>query len=357
MPRATPAAPKDAPEAPETPAPAAKPGRGSPAAKVAPTKAPTRAAGLASLSTLEDSVEYINALWWGPEGTGKSTDIMTAANHGKVIAINAEGGIKKKPLRDFGIDLTNIIPWPDQKNPTPITFQSLEELSWDLASALENDPGCYFAVAWDSGSEIYDILVANERINQFEKNALKEGTANYKEYREDPTFTDIADYGVATTQYKILLRRFRDLPCHFLITSLSRRDVDEDTSKVAYGPAVGPSAQTAMLGLVDLVVYTQTGVLFTGEDKKVNVKDEFYGLNRPDGLNRAKDRFRAVPRNLAVPTFERYFQYVTEALIEEDDDVQKDWIKSRAESADWEAKIKEGRRAAMKRPARKTAEG
>lgn len=341
MPKATlaPRKPKDDSEADEAPAPAAK------TAKAAP-KAPRRAAALTSLASLEDSREFTNALWWGREGSGKTTDLLTAANYGKVVLIDAEGGAKKKPLRDFGIALTNIIPWPGKGG--EITFQALEDLSWELSGALADDPNAYFAVIWDSGSEIYDILVANERVNQFDKNETRQGTSNYKEYREDPSFTDIADYGVATTQYKILLRRFRDLPCHFLVSALERRDVDEDTSKVMYGPAVGPSAQTAMLGLMDLVIYTRAGALQTGEDPEVDVKDEFYGLARQATLQRAKDRFRALPRNLSTPTFERVQQYINEELIEDDDIIQKQWVADRKISAE----LAEARKAARKAASR-----
>jgi hypothetical protein len=350
MPRAVIAKATEKPDEPadeQTPAPAKA------APKKTAARAATRASGLGTLASLEDSKEYVNGCWWGREGGGKTTDVLTAANYGKIITVNAEGGAKKKPLRDFGIDLTNIIPWPgtdkDGKSAGEITYESLEALSWELASELENEPDKYFAVCWDSGSEIYDILVGNERYKQYLRNEDNRGTSNFKPHREDPTFTDIADYGVATTQYKILLRRFRDLPCHFLITALERRDVDEDTSKVAYGPAVGPSAQTALLGLVDIVVNTRASSLQTGPDPEVDLIDEFVGTNRATVISRAKDRFRALPRNMVNPTFERIWQYIDETLTEADDEQQAAWVAARKASAEYIEGAKAARKAAAKR--------
>src|SRR5690625_8048708 len=56
-------------------------------------------------------------------------------------------------------------------------------------------------------------------------------------------------------QFRDLLRKYRDLPCHLILTALERRDVDEDTGQVAYGPALSPGVQKEVLGYIDLVLY------------------------------------------------------------------------------------------------------
>lgn len=290
---------------------------------------------LGGLPTLDQGVEYVNGLWWGREGSGKTTDIMTAANFGKVLVVNAEGGLKQKPLREYGITIDNIVPWPAPEDREKLlTYEGMDALFWQLKAELIADPGSWFAVAWDSGSELYKEFVTQETRKQTTKNLMLP-VAKQKEHRMDDTFVDRSDYGVATVQMERLLRRFRDLPCHFLITCLERRDVDEETGKVAYGPNVGPAFQQSLLGYVDVTIKTVADEIRVGPDEDVDVIEEFKGLSRSDGKNRAKDRFRSIPRRMSQPTFERVLGYINDTITEEDDPVQKEYREGRARAREY----------------------
>lgn len=290
-----------------------------------------------SMKNLSDSEEYLKILWWGTEGTGKTTNLATAAERGRVLVINAEGGLKKKPLRDLGIPLENIIPWPDPESGIEVTVETMTDLFWRIRARLTADPGFFFGVAWDSASDIYTRFVSEVRRKEYEKNERLKQTspAKAKEFREDPYFTDRADYGVATEQLRDLLRKFRDLPCHLLVTALERRDIDPDTSKVAYGPGVGPAFQKDLLGYLDIIVNTKASTLQCGPDDEIDVVDSFRGLTRANGRSRAKDRLRSVPRVMANPSFERILSYVNDTLTEDDDPVQKSWIEAKRVDAAW----------------------
>ena len=39
--------------------------------------------------SLADTEEYLNLLWYGPEGVGKTTAALRAADHGRVLVVNA----------------------------------------------------------------------------------------------------------------------------------------------------------------------------------------------------------------------------------------------------------------------------
>lgn len=283
-------------------------------------------------ANMDESEEFLKILWWGREGSAKTTDIATAANRGRILVVNAEGGFKKKPLRELGVDLSNIVLWPDPKSGVEISQLTLDELYWRVKAQLMAEPGYFYAVGWDSVSDIYTRFVSDVRRAEHEKNK----TARVKkEHREDPFFTDRSDYGTATTQLQEALRRWRDLPCHFLVSALERRDIDPDTSKVAYGPGVGPAFQKDLLGYLDVTVATKASTLQTGPDDEIDVIDSFRGLTRSNGRQRAKDRLKSLPRVMALPTFERILDYVEDRIDEESDPVQKEWLEAKLEDERW----------------------
>lgn len=364
MPKASPAAKaatKDsgevgAAEAPAATAKAAKEATSPPGGAAKPTFTGVDLSATAA-SSLSDQEEFVNGLWYGREGSGKTTDVLTAANYGRVLVVNAEAGIKKKPLREFGINLDNIVPWPPQGREEELTVENLEALSWQIRSQLQEDPKSWYAVVWDSTSEIYETAVANERVKQYDRN-LELPVAKQKEHRLDPYFTDLSDYGTATAQMRGLLRKYRDLPCHFLMTALERRDVDEETSKVQYGPAVGPAFQKDILGMMDVNIYCEAGELRTGPDSKIDLTDEFVGRMRTDGKLRAKDRFRSMPRILPTPTFERVLDYIEDRVTEETDPMVKEWHEQRAANAEWIARDRDAvaERRAAARGSRKSSQ-
>lgn len=268
--------------------------------------------GRLQLATLDDGQEWVNALLYGAEGVGKTTSVLTAANLGRVLVINAEGGIKTVPLRARGIDTANISVFPPPGHPELLTVDNLERLFWQVQDDLRRDPDAWFAVVWDSVTEIGTALLRNIVDREVAKNAaLPEGSAKRQPHRESADFTDRSDYGVLSNQMLPLLRKYRDLPCHFLATALERRDVDEDTGRVMYGPATTPAVQTALLGYVDVAARVQN---VAGENDEL---PRFVARTRPARTTRAKDRFGVTPPVMEDPTFQRVLQYVTGELTYE----------------------------------------
>lgn len=277
-------------------------------AKQAPE--PVRHAGLDSLFVAyDDTEEHLNVLYWGKEGSGKTIDIATATQLGRVLFINAEGGLKKRALQSHGVKTENLIVYP--RPGEPITYEGLLEVCFKIKSDLMDDPESWYLVAMDSITEIaqaFTDIASEDRMDKAQRrNAYWNPTIG------DRMFTDLSDYGTSTKMVRKLIRMYRDLPVHFAMTALERRDVDEDTSKVAYGPAVGPALQTALLGYVDVVLYCKAAdeerPYFRAQSKKV-------------GAARAKDRLGVLPKVLVDPTFPRLVAYNSGTLTEETDPVQ-----------------------------------
>lgn len=256
------------------------------------------------LQSLAEQDEFSNGLWWGEEGGRKTTDVCTMANGGTIVVVNAEAGLKNRALRRRGINTDNILVFPP--NNQPLTFESLEGLYWKLKEMFDSDPHALYGVVWDSLTEIHKKLLDNVVLYQIDK-------ADRAGRERERFFIDRSDFGVMTEQVRLLLRRFRDLPCHFAVTALSRRDQDDD-GEVKYGPAVTPALQSDLVGFMDHVIHCRVE-LAGGEEVGL-------GLTGKGTKFAAKDRDDVLPRLMVDPTFERVRAYVVEELDYETDLVQ-----------------------------------
>lgn len=261
---------------------------------------------------LDETIDYTNTLLYGREGSYKTTNLATLANlpgypdYAKLLIINAEGGLKKKPLQKRGIDTSRIVIWPDPRKGEVVTRDGLDKVYRRVKADLEKDPESWIGVGFDSITEIHQAILGG--VQEKRVDAIKR---QGKDVDED--FVDIADYGTMSKMVRDLLRKYRDLPCHFVATALERRDVDKDTGRPQYGPAVTPGLQTDLLGYVDFVLMCKA------EDEDGPGR----ALTRANSRYRAKDRFDILPKVLAQPTMERVIGYLTDDIREENDPAQK----------------------------------
>lgn len=282
-----------------------------------------------------DTEEYLNVLYWGQEGAGKTVALAAATKGGRVLVINAEGGLKKRSLLAHGAVLENLVIYP--KPGQPLTYEGLEQVFWTVKQDLERNPKSWYAVGWDSVTDIAQTLldsVSDERVAKARGRGVSMSTI-------DSFFVDRGDYGTMSKMLTRLLRRFRDLPCHFIATALERRDVDEDTGKTTYGPAVSPAVQTSLLGYVDVVLWC----------KKPDEDRDYYRGAVRGGKGRAKDRLSILPDVLVNPTFDRLVAY-NEGILNEETDPVQETIREAAEKKAAEAAEKKARRGGRRAPAK-----
>lgn len=306
-------APKPAEEA--SPAPAKKATAAKAAAPAAAAKKTTAAPKAAAPTehvalgaTLADMAVYVTSLYWGPEGTGKTTAalrMVTLHDTKRVILIDAEAGAKVRALKQRGVDVSRIEVWPrpEDGGPGAVTFEGL----YDLADQLALHADEYIGWVWDSGTEITKRIldqVTSEARAKDERLGKARGRFQI----------NLEDHGVASAMLRELLRKFRDLPMHGAITALERRDQDEDTGRVKYGPAMAPAMANDAAGLVDVVIDCVTDQL---GDHVIRS-----GVTVPTKIRRAKDRFGVLPAKMADPYFDRVVGYVTGDLTPENDPVR-----------------------------------
>jgi hypothetical protein len=246
---------------------------------------------------LDEETDFLKILYYGREGVGKTSAAAHAANYGRILVINAESGVKKKPLRDrLGINVENIKTWPPQNSKVQISNDTLLALHDKILLDLRNDPKSWFAVVFDSITEIHQKLREQATDKRVRKVA---GT--------DPDWIDRDDYGVMTSQMRKLVRRYRDLPTHVIFTALEVEDEKANTIR----PAVTPALCNDLLGYVDVVARMGSPV--------GDYRARTLGTERI----RAKDRFSHLPPVMIEPSFTRVLDYLDGKLEEPTDPIQE----------------------------------
>lgn len=290
----------------------------------------------AGFSTLADEKEYLNALLFGQEATGKTTALAHAVNladEGIVVIINVESGLKPTALKRFGLETDRIVMWPNRAKGEKITYDGMEELYWKLSAMLEKEPGSVLAVGIDSYSEVTTVLLENITRAAFAAAAENSRLAQ----RDDVHTTMVQDYGKVTNQVRSLIRKFRDLPCHFFATALEAEFKDDGVE--AIGPELSPKIRTAVLGYVDVAIRYQAESLTVDAKTRTLVE----GQCRKSHRVRAKDRFGVLPHMMAQPTVDRVWAYITGELTEATDPLIKEYQDARDAAEAEKARAREAR--------------
>lgn len=245
--------------------------------------------------TLTDIEEPLTTLYYGEGGTGKSTHLAHMANLGRIVAINAESGLKARALKRCGVNVKNIdvYPAPDER----ATYNGLVQEWMRIREANHKKPGTYVGVFWDSLTEITQLLLED----------VREANPDRKDERKS--------YGEMQDQIRSLIRKYRDLGIHFGASALDRRDIDDD-GEVIYRPSVNPALQKDLPLWFDEIISCSVSVDEEGEE-------HYLGLFRAAGKRKGKDRFKVMPRYIVNPTFTRVLEYVEEELTADKDKISQ----------------------------------
>lgn len=241
------------------------------------------------------------ALWYGDPGAGKTTDMLTLANHGIVVGFDPEKRLKKSALKRRGIDVANV-----QLHTGPHNYGSCRDYIAKVAERVENgEPIVGFA--WDAITESQKLFLMASV-----DSGVKTAEAKGMERNEWRTFQE--DYGDVAEQIRRLIRQIRDMPIHIGMTALAKRDQDEEGA-VRVTASVTPALLKDVQAAMDFIIFKKV--------EEVAGTEEYFGVCRPTGKFDAKDAYGVLPRRLVDPTFERILGYVSEELTPKSDAVQR----------------------------------
>lgn len=241
-----------------------------------------------ALPILGEDEEFVNVLYYGDGGSGKSTAAAHLAKLGTIIYIDAESGVKARPLKRLGVIVENIRRYKVE------SYKDLDDLYWSVKGMLDEDPNSVKGVVFDSMTEIQKKLMESIMVARHAKHSAT--------MVSDEFTADRDEYGKMTEQVRRMSRRFRDLDCHVVFVALAKREIDNDGA--FYRPMLTPAFASDLAGYVDIVVYTEQ------QEGEESDPSRFVGTTRPIGRARGKDRFGALPPVLANPTMDRIIEYV-----------------------------------------------
>jgi hypothetical protein len=242
------------------------------------TKDPAPIAGAEFGASLKEESAFIKALFYGEPGSGKTTNAAHMAMLGKIVFVDTEQGLEGRALKGLGVPIENISVYED------VTYDGLETLFWKMRDLLSADPTSYAGVVIDTFSELQSKMLEEDGGGKF--------------------LYSQQDYGVNTSKLRLLMRKFRDLPCHVAFTTHVRRNEDQDDGSVRYRPALTPGAGGSLLGYCNLTCFCHE--VSGGSDDEFGYVGDF----RSDGKFAAKDRLHVLPPRLVKPTFDRIHAYV-----------------------------------------------
>lgn len=196
--------------------------------------------------TNPSKTKYAKHLYFAPPGRGKTYLLGTAQEDDRTYPtafIDWEAGTET--LDGLDVDVFPIRSWTDAYT----ILEYFEEGAEIKIDGQWVDFAEYNSIGIDSISEWYRAAQI-ERLNKVGKS------------RKDPDLVEYQDYNVLTTQFRRVLRRFRDLPMHVFFSGHSKTSDDPRQGRVTQLDLPGQLSEE-VAGLVSLVGYLAET---TGED-------------------------------------------------------------------------------------------
>lgn len=242
--------------------------------------------GLPIAKPADEKIPFLNNLFYGDPGAGKTTLAASAADveeMSPVILLDVEGGTLSLRKRHPNVDVVRLT-----------SFNDFNVIGDELRKDFASDSPAYKTVILDSLTEIqkfgmYEIM----------KRVLLKAEETGEE--RDPDLPSIGEWGKNIEQTRKVIRFFRDLPCHTIFTALAmtERVRGKETAK----PSLSGKLSNEVAGFIDIVGYMY----------KREVDGEMKRMLYVEGneLVVAKDRTDVLPPVLESPTMSDIFNIIT----------------------------------------------
>ena len=179
-----------------------------------------------------ESVPWFNLLIYGDPGAGKTHLCGTAMDHKlthPMLVLDVEGGtvtLHNRPDVDV------------------IQIRSMDQIVRVHGELVRNEP-YYKTVAVDSITELQKLDMRTVMQEQYDK-------------RPDTTDKDVPsqrEWGKSGERVRRVVRAFRDLECHVIMTALATEREDEKTKKIITYPSLPGKLRSEIPGFFDVVGY------------------------------------------------------------------------------------------------------
>lgn len=232
-------------------------------------------------STADLKNQFLKILAYGPPGVGKTHFAGSMVKKVKAIGLSAEAGL---------LSLQNI---KDEKgNVVPVDYLKIEKFE-DMEEA-------FAFLHHGRGKELYQGCFIDS-LTEIQK-ACKDHILT-KTKKED---MEMRDWGTLAMKIERMVRSFRDLPMHVVVTALEETEVDKLTGEIKMYPALQGSVQKQLPAYFDEVFYLYSKEVGEGEDRRIR----HHILTRNSGKYIGKDRSGKLPQSMVDPDFGKVYDLI-----------------------------------------------
>ena len=231
-------------------------------------------------------LKWINALFFGDPGAGKTHLIGTAMDHPEtrpLLLLDIDGGAQTVRKRT-DIDVIQVR-----------TMQKLENVVNDLRKSVVDGKMYYKCVAVDSLTEFQKLDM---------RTVMKQAKADARDSSKvDELVPSQREWGKSNERVRMVIRAFKDLDCHFLATAFvqetRKENKSEGTSRVIkIAPSLPGKLGSEVPGFFDIVGLLRVQARGQGGDA-----EQIRTLQtQQTELVKAKDRFSALPALMDHPS-------------------------------------------------------
>jgi hypothetical protein len=183
----------------------------------------------------DELVDWINALFYGEPGAGKTWLGGTADDDERtspVLVVDIEGGVTTLRHRSK-VDVVSVRSMPE-----------LEKLHNDLYHSIEDGGIYYKTLMLDSLPELADLDMRFIMKDAYSRNPEK----------VDKDVPSQREWGKSRSHMRTIVRAFRDLPCHTIFTA-QVGTLQEEGQPTKYFPGFAGKLRTEIPGFMDIVGY------------------------------------------------------------------------------------------------------